>query len=31
MGGAHRQCVNNDYAKFEYKGMITVVVTNFTN
>ena len=24
MGGAHHQCVNNHYAKFEYKGMNTV-------
>ena len=21
IGGAHHQCVNNHYAKFEYKGM----------
>ena len=27
MGGAHLQCVNNHYAKFEYKGMKTVCVT----
>ena len=31
MEGAHRQFVNNDYAKFEYKGMNTVVVTDYTN
>ena len=31
MGGALRQCVNNDYEKFEYKGMNTVVVTDYTN
>ena len=24
IGGAHLQCVNNHYAKFEYKGMNTV-------
>ena len=29
--GAHVQCVNNDYAKFEYKGMNTVGVTDYTN
>ena len=26
--GAHLQCVNNHYAKFEYKGMNTVGVVN---
>ena len=31
VGGAHLQCVNNHYAKFEYKGMKTVVVTDYTN
>ena len=33
IGGAHLQCVNNHYAKFEYKGMNTVVhvVTDYTN
>ena len=31
MEGAHIQCVNNHYAKFEYKGMITVGVTDYTN
>ena len=29
--GAHLQCVNNHYAKFEYKGMNTVGVTDYTN
>ena len=29
--GAHFQCVNNHYAKFEYKGMKTVRVTDYTN
>ena len=24
MGGAYLQCVNNHYAKFEYKGMKTI-------
>ena len=31
IGGAHLQCVNNYYAKFEYKGMKTVGVTDYTN
>ena len=31
VGGAHFQCVNNHYAKFEYKGMKTVGVTDYTN
>ena len=31
VGGAHLQCVNNHYAKFEYKGMKTVGVTDYTN
>ena len=31
MGGAHLQCVNNHYAKFEYKVMNTVGVTGYTN
>ena len=31
MGGAHLQCMNNHYAKFEYKGMKTVGVTDYTN
>ena len=31
MVGAHLHCVNNHYAKFEYKVMITVGVTNYTN
>ena len=29
--GAHLQCVNNHYAKFEYKGMNAVGVTDYTN
>ena len=29
--GAHLQCVNNQYAKFEYKGMKTLGVTDYTN
>ena len=29
--GAHLQCVNNHYAKFEYKEMKTVWVTDYTN
>ena len=29
--GAHLQCVNNHYAKFEYKVMNTVGVTDYTN
>ena len=29
--GAHLQCVNNHYAKFEYKGMNTVGVKDYTN
>ena len=28
--GAHLQCVNNYYAKFEFKGMKTVRVTVYT-
>ena len=31
LGGAHLQCVNNHYAKFEYKGMNTVGVSDYTN
>ena len=31
MGGAHLQCVNNHYAKLEYKVMDTVGVTDYTN
>ena len=30
-GGAYLQCVNKNYAKFEYKGMKTVGVTDYTN
>ena len=29
--GTHLQCVNNHYAKFEYKGMKSVGVTDYTN
>ena len=29
--GAHIQCVTNKYAKFEYKGMKTVGVTDYTH
>ena len=29
--GAHLQCVNNHYAKLEYKGMNTVGVIDYTN
>ena len=28
---AHLQCVNNHYAKFEYKGMLSGAVTKYTN
>ena len=31
IGGAHLQCVNNHYAKFEYKGLNTVGVADYTN
>ena len=31
MGGAHLQCVNIHYAKFENKEMKTVGVTDYTN
>ena len=31
IGGAHLQCVNNHCEKFEYKGMNTVGVTDYTN
>ena len=31
MVGAHFQCVNYHYAKSEYKVMITVGVTDYTN
>ena len=31
MKGAGIQCVNNHYAKFEYKVMNTVGVTDYTN
>ena len=31
IGDAHLQCVNNHYAKFEYKGMKTIRVTDYTN
>ena len=29
--GAHLQCMNNHYVKFEYKGMKTAGVTDYTN
>ena len=29
--GAHLQCVNNHYEKFEYKGINTVGVSDYTN
>ena len=31
IGGAHLQCMNNDFAKFEYTGMNTIWVTDYTN
>ena len=31
MGGAHLQCVKNHHVKYEYKGMITVGVADYTN
>ena len=31
MGDAHLQCMNNHYEKFEYKGMKTIGVTDYTN
>ena len=31
IGGAHVQCVNNHYVNYEYKGMKTVGVTDYTN
>ena len=31
IGAAHLQCVNNHYAKFEYKGLKTVGITDYTN
>ena len=31
IGGAHLQCVNNHYARFAYKRMKTVGVTDYTN
>ena len=30
IGGVNFQCVNNHYAKFEYKGLKTVGVTDYT-
>ena len=30
IGGAHLQCVNNHYLKFEYEGMNTVGVSDYT-
>ena len=31
MGGAHLQCVNNHYIKYEYKEINPVGVTDYTN
>ena len=31
IGGTHLKCVNNEYTKFEYKGMKDVGVTDYTN
>ena len=31
IGGAHRQCVKYHYAKFEYKELKTVGITDNTN
>ena len=31
VGGAHFQCVNNNYVKFEFKEMKTFGVTDYTN
>ena len=31
VGGAHFQCVNNHYVKFEFKEMKTFGVTDYTN
>ena len=31
MEGAHLQCVNNHYAKFDYEGVKTIGVTDYTN
>ena len=31
MGVAHLKCANNHYVKYEYKGMNTVGVTDYTN
>ena len=31
IGGAHLQCVNIRYAKFEYKGTKPVGITDYTN
>ena len=30
VAGAHLQCVNNHYGKFEYKGMKSVLITDYT-
>ena len=29
VAGAHLQCVNNHYAKFEYEGMKSVLITDY--
>ena len=31
MGGTQLQCVNNKYIKYEYKGVNSVGVTDYTN
>ena len=31
MRGAHPRCLNNHYARFEYKEMETVGVTDYTH
>ena len=31
IGGTHLQCMNNNYARFEYKGEKTTRVTDYTN
>ena len=31
IGSAHLQCMNNHYAKFEYKGMKTIWITDYTS
>ena len=31
VAGAHLQCVNNHYGNFEYKGMKSVLITDYTH